>query len=68
MLHSGPERSGSTWLFNAIRLLMQDAKEPLDPFWITHLTDEALRQRGAGQCMTRASSVMRTGFPTKLSV
>ncbi|CAL8469999.1 g9541 [Coccomyxa elongata] len=49
IIAAGPERSGSTWLFNAIRLLYQDAKEPLDPFWITSVTEEALVQRGAGQ-------------------
>lgn len=48
LFYAGPERSGSTWLFNAIRLLYQDAKEPLDPFWITSLSAEALSQRGAG--------------------
>ena len=44
----GPERSGSTWLFNAIRLLYEDASAPLDSFWITHLTASKLRNRGQG--------------------
>ncbi len=45
---AGPERSGSTWLFNAVRLLYEDAREPLDAFWITRLTDAALDERGCG--------------------
>ena len=48
--HAGPERSGSTWLFNAVRLLFEDAQEPLDAFWVTHLTDAALDARGCGAC------------------
>ena len=47
---TGPERSGSTWLFNAIRLLYEDAEEPLDPYWITVLTDAKLQDRGCGVC------------------
>ena len=45
---AGPERSGSTWLFNAIRILCQDAQQPLDPFWITMLSQDAVTVRGAG--------------------
>ena len=48
LLCPGPERSGSTWLFNAIRLLCHDAQQPLDPFWISHLTDSLLQDRSAG--------------------
>ncbi len=46
---AGPERSGSTWLFNAIRLLYEEAQVPLDSYWITHLTDEKLQQRACGE-------------------
>ncbi|KAK9819165.1 hypothetical protein WJX81_000617 [Elliptochloris bilobata] len=46
IITAGPERSGSTWLFNAVRLLYEDAQEPLDAYWITHLTDAALDARG----------------------
>ena len=45
---AGPERSGSTWLFNAIRILLQEARQPLDPFWVTSLSQHALAERGAG--------------------
>ncbi|CAK0779209.1 hypothetical protein CVIRNUC_004717 [Coccomyxa viridis] len=48
IIAAGPERSGSTWLFNAIRLLCQDSQEPLHPYWITSLTDAKLQERGAG--------------------
>ena len=47
---AGPERSGSTWLFNAVRLLYEDAQEPLDAYWVTHLTDAALDARSCGAC------------------
>ena len=45
---AGPERSGSTWLFNAVRLLYEEAGLPLDTYWMTHLTDRKLNQRGLG--------------------
>lgn len=31
-----------------MRLLYEDAQEPLDAYWITHLTDAALDARGCG--------------------
>jgi len=31
-----------------VRLLYEDAREPLDAFWITRLTDAALDERGCG--------------------
>ena len=43
---AGPERSGSTWLFNAVRLLYEDAQQPLDSYWMTHVTTKKLHQRG----------------------
>jgi len=42
---AGPERSGSTWLFNAVRLLLKHAHIPYDPYWITTLTTAKLQQR-----------------------
>eukprot|EP00877_Chromochloris_zofingiensis_P010614 jgi/Chrzof1/5806/Cz16g16160.t1 len=45
---AGPERSGSTWLFNAIRLLHKHAQIPLDSYWIHHLNDDKLTARGVG--------------------
>ncbi len=57
----GPERSGSTWLFNAIRILFQEAQQPLDPFWVTLLSQDALAARGAGcacSAPTQHGSVM----------
>ena len=42
---AGPERSGSTWLFNAVRILLKHAHVPYDPYWITTLTTEKLQQR-----------------------
>ncbi|KAK9862751.1 hypothetical protein WJX84_000236 [Apatococcus fuscideae] len=49
IIAAGPERSGSTWLFNAVRLLYEAAGVPLDCYWMTHVTDRKLHQRGAGQ-------------------
>ena len=42
---AGPERSGSTWLFNAVRLLLKDARIPYDPYWITSLDQQKIQQR-----------------------
>jgi len=42
---AGPERSGSTWLYNATRLLFSAAKVPCDSYWMHSLTEEKLRQR-----------------------
>lgn len=41
----GPERSGSTWLFNAVRLLLKNAHIPYDPYWITNLDQQKIQQR-----------------------
>ncbi|GMH39171.1 hypothetical protein BSKO_07069 [Bryopsis sp. KO-2023] len=49
IISAGPERSGSTWLFNAIRLLFKHAKVPLDSFWIHNVTDAKLKARGVGR-------------------
>ncbi|CAD7694903.1 unnamed protein product [Ostreobium quekettii] len=48
IIAAGPERSGSTWLFNAVRLLFKSAHQPLDAFWISTLTDTKLDMRGVG--------------------
>lgn len=42
---AGPERSGSTWLFNAIRLLLKSARIAYDPYWITNLSQSKLEHR-----------------------
>jgi len=42
---AGPERSGSTWLFNAVRLLLKHAHIPYDPYWVTTLTTDKLQKR-----------------------
>ncbi|KAL4422521.1 hypothetical protein ABPG75_008718 [Micractinium tetrahymenae] len=34
IIAAGPERSGSTWLHNAVRLLFEHARQPLDAFFI----------------------------------
>lgn len=47
---TGPERSGSTWLFNAVRLLLKHAEIPYDPYWITNLSQLKLRQRKSARC------------------
>ncbi|KAK9868184.1 hypothetical protein WJX84_006116 [Apatococcus fuscideae] len=49
IIAAGPERSGSTWLFNAVRLLYEDAQQPLDSYWMTHVTTKKLHQRGHRQ-------------------
>ncbi|KAL0049651.1 hypothetical protein WJX82_006855 [Trebouxia sp. C0006] len=45
IIAAGPERSGSTWLFNAVRLILKHAHIPYDPYWITTLTTDKLQQR-----------------------
>eukprot|EP00887_Chlorella_sp_A99_P006453 scaffold3.g6453.t1 len=45
---AGPERSGSTWLYSAVRLLFHHARKPLDAYWLKRVTDAALDARGAG--------------------
>lgn len=42
---AGPERSGSTWLYNAIRLLHLKAKVPCDSYWLSRLSRENLEER-----------------------
>ncbi|CAJ1420199.1 unnamed protein product [Effrenium voratum] len=42
---AGPERSGSTWLFNAIRLLHLKAQMPCDSYWLRRLSREKLAER-----------------------
>eukprot|EP00898_Chlorokybus_atmophyticus_P001820 jgi/Chlat1/2639/Chrsp178S02485 len=46
---AGPERSGSTWLFNAVRLMLLQAGEPMDSYWINSITKEKLAKRGVGR-------------------
>lgn len=42
---AGPERSGSTWLYNAVRLLHLAAKKPCDSYWLAEISEEKLRER-----------------------
>lgn len=57
---AGPERSGSTWLFNAVRLLLKSAQIPYDPYWITNLSQLKLQQRmSSTNIPTQASSLHR---------
>jgi len=42
---AGPERSGSTWLYNAVRHLYSAAQVPCDSFWIHRLTETKLQER-----------------------
>ncbi|GAB4821972.1 hypothetical protein N2152v2_009018 [Parachlorella kessleri] len=46
---AGPERSGSTWLYNALRLIFESAKQPLDAYWISHINNAALDARHVGR-------------------
>eukprot|EP00850_Spirogloea_muscicola_P008815 SM000048S16527 [mRNA] locus=s48:186713:188377:+ [translate_table: standard] len=46
---AGPERSGSTWLFNAVRLLLSGTGERTHAYWVHTLTDAKLRERGLGR-------------------
>ena len=45
VLCAGPERSGSTWLYNAVRLLMSAAQVPCDSYWIHQLSKSKLEER-----------------------
>lgn len=46
---AGPERSGSTWLYNAVRLLHVAARTPCDSYWLPALSDQKLRERMEAQ-------------------
>lgn len=48
--------TGSTWLFNAVRLLFRQAREACDSYWIRVLTREKLQRRMA----TGAHVVVKT--------
>lgn len=45
ILCAAPERSGSTWLYNAVRLLCRDADIVCDSYWIHTLTPSKIQQR-----------------------
>jgi len=49
LICAGPERSGSTWLYNAVRLLHLHAKIPCDSYWIAHLSAEKFHERLGAQ-------------------
>lgn len=42
---AGPERSGSTWLYNAVRLLLSAARVSCDSYWIHQLSKSKLEER-----------------------
>ncbi|KAK9813795.1 hypothetical protein WJX73_010153 [Symbiochloris irregularis] len=56
---AGPERSGSTWLYNAVRLLYWCAKKPLHAYWLHTVTDRKLQQRQCG-CKGAADVLVKT--------
>ncbi|GJP77466.1 hypothetical protein CLOP_g7854 [Closterium sp. NIES-67] len=43
---AGPERSGSTWLFNAVRLLLAHSGQLALSYWLHTVTESKLRARG----------------------
>ena len=40
-------RTASTWVFNAVRLLYRQAKEPCDSYWVRQLSTNAIENRRA---------------------
>lgn len=42
---AGPERSGSTWLYNAVRHLYSSTQVPCDSYWIHCLSKKKLQER-----------------------
>jgi hypothetical protein len=42
---AGPERAGSTWLYNAIRHLHSSVNVPCDSYWIHHLDEKKIEAR-----------------------
>eukprot|EP00898_Chlorokybus_atmophyticus_P001822 jgi/Chlat1/2640/Chrsp178S00160 len=46
---AGPERSGSTWLFNAVRLMLFAASQPTDSYWLNAVKKDKLAERGFGK-------------------
>lgn len=51
-------RSGSTWMFNAVRLLYRQAQVACDPYWIRILTEEklSLRLQGGADVLVKTHS------------
>lgn len=48
---AGPERSGSTWLFNAVRLMLQASGQRTHSYWLHTVTAAKLAaRRGDGRC------------------
>lgn len=45
---AGPERSGFTWLFNALRFLMEGTEERVHSYWMHQVTQAKLVKRGVG--------------------
>jgi len=45
VLCAGPERSGSTWLYNAVRHLNSTAGIPCDSYWIHRLQADKIQRR-----------------------
>eukprot|EP01084_Bolivina_argentea_P284765 488126_1 len=45
IISAGPERSGSTWLYNAIRLLFLHSNQCINSFWIHTITKNKIKSR-----------------------
>lgn len=45
IIAAGPERSGSTWLYNAIRLLFLHSNQCIDSYWIHAVTKDKIVKR-----------------------
>ncbi|KAH7426259.1 hypothetical protein KP509_11G092500 [Ceratopteris richardii] len=57
---AGPERSGSTWLFNALRFLLETTGQRVHSYWINHLTQSKLIQRGYKRTSDAAHILVKT--------
>ncbi|MCO5598479.1 hypothetical protein L7F22_052576 [Adiantum nelumboides] len=58
---AGPERSGSTWLFNALRFLLEGTDhQRVHSYWINHITQTKLVKRGVGLESDAAHILIKT--------
>lgn len=57
---AGPERSGSTWLFNALRFLLEGIGDRVHSYWMHQVTQAKLVKRGVGLQSDAAHILVKT--------
>lgn len=57
---AGPERSGSTWLYNALRLMLQSTDYRTHSYWLHKISTKGLKSRGYGRQEDGVQIVVKT--------